>query len=61
MVREINELATDYELPIPRVHQRSEELGKISTTEVSYIDGRVLFIVRIPLVERINCRRATLA
>lgn len=54
MLNEIREMAHDHEVPIPYNHQRSEELGKISTTEIAYKDGRVLIIVRIPLVDRVN-------
>ncbi|CAB0034447.1 unnamed protein product, partial [Trichogramma brassicae] len=42
----------DLEIPIPREHLRPEEILKISTADMIYIDGHTTAIIYIPLTER---------
>ncbi|XP_076686028.1 uncharacterized protein LOC143378072 [Andrena cerasifolii] len=54
IINEIHNSMVDYELPIPRDHQRIEDLVKISRVNLKYITGKIVVTVQIPLVNRIE-------
>lgn len=54
IINEIHNSMVDFELPIPRDHQRIEDLVKISRVNLKYITGKMVVTVQIPLVNRIE-------
>ena len=54
IINEIHNSMVDFELPIPRDHQRIEDLVKISRVNLKYISGKMVVTVQIPLVNRIE-------
>ncbi|MBW0529414.1 hypothetical protein O181_069129 [Austropuccinia psidii MF-1] len=42
----------EWDLPIPTEHLRAEELMELARSDVTYHEGRVLVIIKLPLVDR---------